>query len=276
MNNDNYSTVDLDLHLEFGDAQNHQDYNWENVTHVVAIGMGITSRGIENLNENSIATDFQLFTTFLPSFCKTASLGYGYAFYMAFDYSDSAFANPTFLNVFQRTFRTFMDTNCPSGIRTSLHMVQCSHAAKPAWAQNDAMLDAYLDNVEYFYRINDDTVLETKQWTETFISKLKRYDPPNLGVVGPTHAGGNTEILTYDFVHRTHVDVLGFYYPRLFTDWWGDDWVTNVYMPGRTTKLADVTLQHTMKGGQRYAINNWDVANKLHVQVSSDKEIINR
>ena len=49
-----------------------------------------------------------------------------------------------------------------------------------------------------------------------------------VGVVGPHHQGGNTGILTYDFVHRTHVDIFGFYYPRVFSDWFGDDWITKV------------------------------------------------
>lgn len=83
----------------------------------------------------------------------------------------------------------------------------------------------------------------------------RRYDPPNVGVVGPSHSGGNMAILTYDFVHKTHVDIFGFYYPRLFTDWWGDDWVTKVYLPGRMTKVKDIFLQHTLALGQRYSVS---------------------
>ena len=39
---------------------------------------------------------------------------------------------------------------------------------------------------------------------------------------------GNIAILTHDFVHRTHVDIFGFYYPRVFTDWFADDWITGI------------------------------------------------
>ncbi len=63
-------------------------------------------------------------------------------------------------------------------------------------------------------RINDDTEMETSGWTEAFIRTLASYDPPNVGVVGPNHSGGNTGLLTYDFTHKTHMEIFGFYYPR--------------------------------------------------------------
>lgn len=59
------------------------------------------------------------------------------------------------------------------------------------------------------------------------------YDPPLVGVAGPNHTGGLLSILTYDFVHRTHVEVFGFYYPRIFQNWYGDNWITRIYQPHR-------------------------------------------
>ena len=41
--------------------------------------------------------------------------------------------------------------------------------------------------------------------------------PPLVGVTGPTakiHA--NKNILIFDFVHKTHIDIFGFYYPKEF------------------------------------------------------------
>jgi len=274
--------LEIDLHLEYsslghtGRTVGHRNVDKKNNATVVAIGMGITSKGIPDKSEYNIVTNYELFNTFLPSFCATTSVSFEYAFYLAYDQSDSAFSRPSFLQAFQSTFRNQIKAQCALGFKASIHMVQCRHAGKPAWAQNDAMMEAYLDNVDYHFRINDDTVLQTKNWTEKFISTLLKYDPPNLGVVGPTHSGGNMAILTYDFVHRTHVDVLGYYYPRLFTDWWGDDWVTRVYIPGRSIKLETVRLAHTMSLGQRYGVSNWGVGNKLASQLVTDKETINR
>lgn len=50
-----------------------------------------------------------------------------------------------------------------------------------------------------------------------------------MGVVGPRHHHGNEVDMTYDFTHKTHLDLFGFHYPRLFTDWWADVWITRVY-----------------------------------------------
>ena len=96
-----------------------------------------------------------------------------------------------------------------------------------------------------------------------------------MGVVGPTHSGGNTGILTYDFVHRTHVDIFGFYYPRLFTDWWGDDWITRIYKPHRCTKLSSARLAHTSSLGRRYEIHN-SVGGKLGAQIEKDSVTFKR
>jgi hypothetical protein len=59
-------------------------------------------------------------------------------------------------------------------------------------------MEAYLSGMEYFYRINDDTILETPGWTEAFIWNLAQFDPPNIGIVGPNHRGGNYRVLTYE------------------------------------------------------------------------------
>jgi hypothetical protein len=117
--------------------------------------------------------------------------------------------------------------------------------------------------------------MKTGNWTESFIRVLSGYNPPKIGVVGPNHSGGNTGILTYDFVHRTHVDVFGFYYPRLFTDWWGDDWVTMIYRPDRSTKLHEVLLDHTLGLGQRYR-THMEVGGKLAGQLDHDRVTLGR
>ena len=100
-------------------------------------------------------------------------------------------------------------------------MVQVNYTGKPAWAQNDAMMEAYFDNMDYFYRVNDDTKLKTGGWTEAFIYALLAFDPANVGVVGPNHQGGYDIILTYEFTSKLHVEIFGFYYPKLYTDWYG-------------------------------------------------------
>ena len=64
------------------------------------------------------------------------------------------------------------------------------------------------------HRLNDDTIMLSPGWTDVFIGTLARYNPSNVGVVGPQHGVGNNDILTYDFTHKTHITIFGFYYPR--------------------------------------------------------------
>jgi len=254
---------------------NESDKTTTNHQLTIAVGLGITSKLIEGLNNRNVAEKFMFFHTFLPTFCATASPGYVYAFYLAYDHTDPFFALPDFITGFRKAFQKSASKHCSGDLQLSLHLVQCDHAGKPVWAQNDAMLEAYLDNADYYYRINDDTKLQTKDWTNIFINTLNSFNPKKLGVCGPNHSGGNLKVLTYDFVHRTHIDVLGFYYPRLMTDWWGDNWITTIYQPNRMRKVMDVTLKHTLAMGQRYSVN-WKIKRKWKQQVLEDKKVINR
>ena len=108
----------------------------------------------------------------------------------------------------------------PKGISIKkVQLVQCNHRGKPAWAQNDAMMEAYIDGMDFGYRINDDTLLKTPGWTEAFINVLSSMDPPNVGVVGPTHSGGNMNILTYDFTSSDQNVKFEYHYPELLNEW---------------------------------------------------------
>lgn len=239
----------------------------------VAIGSGITSKKQESAHK--LAKNFQLFSKFMPSFCITASLGFNYHFYFAFDETDKLFRNPEFLSEFAATFHDIASKLCSHLGTVSLHLVQCNHTGKPAWAQNDAMMEAYLDNVDFYYRVNDDTVMKTGNWTQIFVDVLNGFKPPRIGVVGPNHSGGNLAILTYDFVHRTHVDMFGFYYPRIFTDWYADGWITRTYRPDRCVKVSHVHLAHTLSLGKRY--NTEPGRGNLQApRVESDKVLLNR
>ncbi len=146
--------------------------------------------------------------------------------------------------------------NCTNGIIPSLTLIKCNHSMKPAWAQNDAMMAAYQDNMTYLYRVNDDTIFHTMNWTEKLIQRLRSYNPPNIGVAGPYYDRGNQNILTYEFVHRTHVDIFGFYYPNVFINWYADEWITTVYFPRRAKKVRGVFVKHTQKMRTRYTVHN--------------------
>ena len=123
-------------------------------TITIAITGGITSSKISaNLTRGDIQKKFPLFNTFLPSFCLTCSAGFSYHFYFVYDYTDPFFTNSTQLHIFIQIFEEIIAKDCLKTILTKLHLIQCDHTKHPAWAQNDAVMAAYLDNMDYFYRL---------------------------------------------------------------------------------------------------------------------------
>jgi len=133
---------------------------------------------------------------------------------------------------------------------------------------------AYDYGASYIVRLNDDTEISTEEWITKGVTTLLSYDPPNVGVVGPTCHEGNTSILTHDMVHRTHLDIFPDYYPDMFDNWYIDDWITRVYGPLRTKKLEDwVVVHHTNTHGTRYAVNTSQQRN-LDLAVKRGGELI--
>ena len=277
---------DLQSDEAFRNLISHHSYNrvvnfpdnskGKNETNAVKLGialcLAITTRNTpkgkrRHLSKNVTNTPFFLYL--MPSFCATASEAYKYSFYLAFDFDDPLLSRRDQLDLFVEHFNLINAKKCKHLSYVGLNFVNCSHSGRPAWAQNDAVMSAYMDNNDYLYRINDDASLTSKQWTERFIKKLSSYDPPNIGVVGPRHTGGNTHILTFDFVHRSHIDIFGYHYPREFPDWYADRWITDIYIPGRMTKLSTVHMKHTMMlSGTRYT--------RHLVQTTDLNDIINR
>ena len=110
----------------------------------------------------------------------------------AFDAHDAIFSGDALPKFAAHVNATLARHCADAGVRAAQQTLRCEHDAKPAWAQNDAVMAAYLDEADYIYRINDDTKLVTKNWTAAFVAELRGFSPPNVGVVGPNNAGGET------------------------------------------------------------------------------------
>ena len=134
---------------------------------------------------------------------------------------------------------------------------------------------AYDDGAEYIVRLNDDTEFVTAGWVTMGVAALRAFDPPNVGVVGPTQSEGKTErIMVHDMVHRTHLEIFEHYYPLVFDNWWLDDWITKVYQPNRSKQLVRwVAKHHTGKHGTRYKVS-WGAKRHLEQEVAKGKERI--
>jgi len=117
---------------------------------------------------------------------------------------------------------------------------------------------------DYFVRINDDSEFVTDNWAYEAMQVLQSFEPPNVGVVGPTCEEGNTKILTHDMVHKTHMDIFcNEYYPDIFDNWFLDDWISTVYGKKRTKKMESWTMKHHVDHhGTRYKAIDFKTGNK--------------
>ena len=146
---------------------------------------------------------------------------------------------------------------------------------KPGPAFNFMMAAAWEDGADYLYRVNDDTQFVGTEWVGAAVSTLRGYSPPNVGVVGPTCDEGNTRILTHDLVHRTHLEIFEHYYPPIFSDWWMDDWITQVYGTERTRKAAFRVRHLTAFQGTRYTIDR-SHEQRLQAELEAGRQRIER
>ena len=198
----------------------------------VAISLTTTTRGVDSVTEANIGDKLVFLKRLLPSFCRTRSLDpiYNYTFYMSYDNNDALLTNKGIRQMLHDVFRQITAKECQDEEENvHLKLLPLEYNTKPAWAQNDAMMFAYLEQADYFYRLNDDVELITSNWTSKFIAKLDTYYPRKVGMVSPNNTGEHPDHFEFDFVHRTHIDIFGFYYPRVFLDLYADEWISNVY-----------------------------------------------
>ena len=122
---------------------------------VIAIGCAITSHSNHQraLTTENLVRRMPLLRTLVPSFCHTASSGFEYIFYVSYDIYDECFTKNEYMQAIQDNFNNIVSNSCPQQSNFTLLFIRCHHNKRPAWAQNDAMLQAYLDDVDYFYRL---------------------------------------------------------------------------------------------------------------------------
>ena len=106
----------------------------------------------------------------------------------------------------------------------------------------------------YFFRFNDDTVMQTHNWNALAIRAL-RTAPTDIGLaVIHDHAH---KIQTHSFVSALHRQIFGFYFPHHFKNWYEDNWITSAYVPALHKDTA-VSIKHFSgeNRGVRYKIES--------------------
>jgi hypothetical protein len=211
---------------------------------IIAILVPTTSRGFR---WKSI-TQVPVVRFLLPSIAKTVEAGFVFRVYIGYDLGDLYFDSPVHIAGLAKIFKDEVEASCERrSIRCELVLQGFQNTVrKPGPMFNFLSASAIRDGADYVYRINDDTEFRTP-WASAFTLQLANFNPPNLGVVGPTCKEGNYRILTHDFVHKTHAYVFGVHYPPVLMDWWMDDWISTVYSKDRTRRMSTVLVVHHLE-----------------------------
>jgi hypothetical protein len=222
----------------------------------------VSSKGFKNMSYRQTALHLHL----IKSLRKTIESKYEYSLMIGIDQGDTYWHRyrTEMLGAFKDKRNIDMETIYVKGgsFTKALNAVAAYAFNRPKKQECD-----------YFVRINDDSEFASNGWTTMAVKKLKSYRPQNVGVVGPTVKEGNTNILVFDFVHRTHIYLFGTYYPTQLNNWWIDDWITNVYKPHNYAKLSKWKMKHVMKHGRRYSVN-WKEKKSLADLVKKGKSIV--
>ena len=140
----------------------------------------------------------------------------------------------------------------------------------PTQVVSQLMLEGYVDGFDYFYQVNDDTIIETPNWPTVFIDTLLTNPTvSNLGVTGPLDTN-NDKIFTHAFVHRTHFEVFGHLFPPSFKNWWSDDWISTVYGREHTFPLQDVTIKHNVGAQKKSGYTRYEVDQGAQHRLSAE------
>jgi hypothetical protein len=169
---------------------------------VIAVIAAATARG---QRAPALAT-CPLLSMLLPSLLETAEPGFEYWLVVAYDVGDPLFDDPTARARARAYFAAHAARlrRSAGGVTVKLALLRFLNGPrKPGPAFNYVAAAAFRDGADFFYRVNDDSILVTP-WARAFVGALRALRPPLVGVVGPTCLEGKKSILTHDFTHRTH------------------------------------------------------------------------
>jgi hypothetical protein len=204
----------------------------------IAIMLGSTSKKVASPSTDSMA----LFTLALPSIAKTVECGFRYTVFVGYDAGDPFYDTTAGLAALHDWFGRHVEAPLAErGFSVAIEAVRIDNpSSKPGPVFNALARHAQARDVDFFYRVNDDTLMVTP-WASAFVCALCSLGPP-YGVVGPVESV-MVGILTHDFVHKTHLAIFDDYYPPELSDWWMDDWISQVYGSARSIMVASVKVR---------------------------------
>lgn len=251
----------------------------------ICIGIPMTSKFtvMKNIEESPFWNN--LFDSFMKSI-DWKSNKYIFRFYLGFDKADSLYDTGDAWSEMREEFKNratyrmkeqFLSDEDITEIlehKLTLKLMHFDHLqGAPTQVVSQLVLSAYVDNFDYFYQVNDDTIIVTPNWAPALIEKLAG-NPyiPNFGVTGPRDSN-NEKIFTHSFTHRTHIEVFGHLFPPSFKNWWSDDWITTVYGSDHTFLAPDVEIKHNVGAQKEKSYTRYEVDKSA--QLKLEEELIN-
>ena len=149
----------------------------------------------------------------LNSICETVQDFLSLRIYVGIDEDDPFYKNERNRSFFETNYNVqFMITSAAKGHVTKI------------W--NELAKKAISENCEYLFQCGDDITFHRSGWLEEckYVLKSKQ----NIGMTGPL-TNQNSQIITQCFVHRTHYDILGYFFPEEIKNWFCDDWINELY-----------------------------------------------
>lgn len=170
-------------------------------------------------NRNWINIESSYLYKTLNNLKETLDDNYNYNYYIGVD-EDDIFYNNDNCDFFKKNYNNvnFLKINsCNKGHLTKIWNILC--------------YEAYNNKNDYYYACGDDIEINMKGWIKECILQLN--DNKNIGVSGLQNINGNMKIITQPFVHKTHIDIFGYFYPEEIINWYCDDWINEIYSKNR-------------------------------------------
>ena len=185
---------------------------------------------------------------FLPHLTRTKEAGYTYKLFVGYDDDDAFYLKH------HDALSSLKDVDVSV-------LSNCQHHPTRAW--NMLFQKAVNQNFDYFFQVGDDVSMQTPGWTTRFVDKLLSQN--NIGTVGPCEPSNyfgrlqacKAIVIENNFVHKTHHDIFGYFFPDKIKNWYCDDWITFVYADLATMETS-ILCSNTVKG-LRYDISSCDM-----------------
>ena len=182
-------------------------------------------------------TDFYkiLLTSFIETYNRSGK--YRYNFYLGYD-DDDLFFRENIENM-KRIFHKVTDN------RMGFFMIEMKNLQGKVGQIWSNLARTASKDCDYLYQIGDDIQIISPGWEDVFVEDL--LEKGNIGVTGP-YDTNQKNMLTQSFVHVTHLQIFGDYYPKEIDNWFIDNWITFIYKP---TKHRNIKVKNS-GGPPRY------------------------